>query len=92
MLRLASVEVVAPVLLVESLVAPIVALVVERVEGSVVEATVLLFSLVVEVAGSAGEVVLVELEVEPVAATEPVAEVLVVSGVDVELVLGWLEA
>ena len=55
-LRLASVDVVAPVLLVESLVAPIVALEVELVDGSVVAATALLFSLV----GSAG-VVVVEL-------------------------------
>lgn len=74
-LRLASVDVVAPVLLVESLVAPIVALVVELLEGSVEEAMVLLFSLVLEVVGSAGDVVLVELDVEPVAATEPVADV-----------------
>ena len=53
-LRLASVDVVAPVLLVESLVAPIVALEVELVDGSVVAATAFLFSLVVELVGSAG--------------------------------------
>ncbi len=61
-LRLASVDVVAPVLLVESLVAPIVALEVELVDGSVVAATAFLFSLVVELVGSAGVgVVVVEL-------------------------------
>jgi len=78
-LRLAAVEVVAPVWL---------------AEGSVVEATVLLFSLVVEVVGSAGGVVLVEPDVEPVAATEPVAEVVELSGVvvEVELLFGWLDA
>lgn len=56
--------------------APAVALVLELAAGSVVEATVLWFSpRVVEVAGSAGDVVRGELDVELVAATEPGAVV-----------------
>ncbi len=51
--RVVSVEVVAPVWLVDSLVAPTVALVVEvDVLGEVVAATVVWFSLVVAVVGS----------------------------------------